>query len=109
MARPYPVVLRQCASVSARSRTTQATSADFGSATPTQISRNPGAPSCNNVRTLINLYFHRSTKWRLGRRGTYHETPSPPPLPQPPPVPRISRDAGEPTASLQGSPSLEPT
>src|SRR5258708_12730085 len=100
MARPYPVVFRQCASVSARSRTTEATSSDFGSATPTQISRNPGSPSCNNVRTLINLYFRHSTKSRLGRRGTYHETPSPPPLPPPPPLPSITPHPHAPTTSL---------
>src|SRR5258708_5175554 len=108
MARPYPVVFRQCASVSARSRTTDATSANFGSATGTLISLNPGSPSCNKVRTLISLYFHRSTESRLGRRGIYPETPLRPRHRQPPPVPKIGHDAGAPTASLQGSRCPQP-
>src|SRR5260370_24237461 len=109
MARPYPVVFRQCASVSARSRTTEATSSDFGSATPAQICRNPGSPSCNNVRTLINLYFHRSAKSPLDCPGTYRETPLPPRLQQLQPVPTLTHETEVPIASPARSPHPQPT
>src|SRR5258706_13576306 len=109
MARPYPVLFRQCASVSARSRTTAATSADFGSPTPAQISRNPGSPSCKKVRTLINLYFRHLTKSPLDCPGTYRETPLPPRLQPLRPVPILTQETEVPTASPARSPHRQPT
>src|SRR5258706_190303 len=49
--RPYPVAARQCASVSAKSPTSERISSELGSATRAATSRNPGSPSCKTVRT----------------------------------------------------------
>src|SRR5712691_2399505 len=55
MPRPYPVVSRQYASVSARSSTSAPTAGAVGSSTFFAISRNPGSPNCNNVRIAASF------------------------------------------------------
>src|SRR5712692_4045887 len=52
--RPYPVLARQCAKVSARSATSARISAERGSATGRATTRNPGSPNCKTVRTATS-------------------------------------------------------
>src|SRR6266850_3393659 len=55
--RPYPVVARQCASVSAKSATSGRISCARGSTTRSATSRNPGSPNCKIVRTATIPFF----------------------------------------------------
>src|SRR5712671_3215699 len=55
--RPYPVVARQCASVSAKSATSMRISGAAGSTTGAATSRNPGSPNCKIVRTATIPFF----------------------------------------------------
>src|SRR5712671_4919010 len=55
--RPYPVVARQCANVSAKSATSTRISGAAGSTTRAATSRNPGSPNCKIVRTATIPFF----------------------------------------------------
>src|SRR5882762_9120441 len=55
--RPYPVLARQCASVSAKSATSTRISCAPGSTTLAATSRNPGSPNCKIVRTATIPFF----------------------------------------------------
>src|SRR6266480_2478570 len=55
--RPYPVVFRQYASVSARSSTSARISGAAGFSTRFATSRNPGSPNCKIVRIAISVFL----------------------------------------------------
>src|ERR1700731_544171 len=55
--RPYPVVFRQYASVSARSSTSARISGAAGFSTRFATSRNPGSPNCKTVRIAISVFL----------------------------------------------------
>src|SRR5882762_5168779 len=59
--RPYPVLARQCASVSAKSATSTRISGAAGSTTGAATSRNPGSPNCKIVFTATISFFSVSS------------------------------------------------
>src|SRR5258708_9602832 len=57
IARPYPVVFHQYASVAARSSTSARIAGAAGSLTFFATSRNPGSPNCKTVRIAISDFL----------------------------------------------------